>query len=183
VIRMVLFVSGNRHGGASDITWVSVRMTNWSMIEICASIVCACLTTLKPLLVVFFPSFSSTTTGTKSLEFRDTVAMEVYQRPLTIGTRPTRDLKALRDSWASSEYMDDAKYEAMPDDDEVTFPIYSNAENADPWRPLHGTDRYSADLENGEDATFAGLGIPPRAYIPTERQFARPDRSVMPWAR
>jgi len=38
-----------------DLTWRAVSTANWTMVEVHAAIVCACLTTLKPLLSRVFP--------------------------------------------------------------------------------------------------------------------------------
>jgi hypothetical protein len=38
-----------------DLTWRAVSTANWTMVEINAAVVCACLTTLKPLLGRVFP--------------------------------------------------------------------------------------------------------------------------------
>ena len=79
VLRMVLFVKSNRKGSAADFTFTTTTIANWSMIEICASIACACLPTLKPLLVRLLPAFHSS-----SGDWHDDVTG--YERPLTIGT-------------------------------------------------------------------------------------------------
>jgi len=101
--RMVLFLLDTKtpKDRRLDITYQTVGMANWSMIEISASIVCACLTTLKPLVVRLFPGFSSGPAGGRggggaggghhdpwgAVDERD----EVFDRPLTIGTKPSRD--------------------------------------------------------------------------------------------
>lgn len=76
---MVLFVQSNRANDVGDFTFTSVSISNWSMIEICASIACACLPTLKPLLARVVPTFHS-----RATDWHDDVTG--YERPLTIGT-------------------------------------------------------------------------------------------------
>ena len=93
---MVLFLDSNAADkpNRGDITFTTISMANWSMIEICASILCACLPTLKPLSMRIVPSFSRS--GSPATDWHDDVAvMAGYERPLTIGTRPSRKNRLL----------------------------------------------------------------------------------------
>lgn len=109
---MVLFLDSNAADkpNRGDITFTTISMANWSMIEICASILCACLPTLKPLIMRIVPNFSSRS-GTPATDWHDDVAgMAGYERPLTIGTRPSRrnrNLFSARDLLASLAMTDD----------------------------------------------------------------------------
>ncbi|KEZ40412.1 hypothetical protein SAPIO_CDS8279 [Scedosporium apiospermum] len=96
VLRMVLFLDSNGpdRPNRGDITFTTISMANWSMIEICASIVCACMPTLKPLIMRIVPNFSRS--SSPATDWHDDVAvMAGYERPLTVGTRPSRKNRLL----------------------------------------------------------------------------------------
>ncbi|SPO06082.1 uncharacterized protein DNG_08771 [Cephalotrichum gorgonifer] len=88
VLRMVIFLDSNRDRGAADFTFTTISMANWSMIEICASIICACLPTLKPLLARVAPASFRSMASSPASGRRE---VSGYERPRTIGTGPRRD--------------------------------------------------------------------------------------------
>ncbi|KAJ4267513.1 hypothetical protein NW762_003620 [Fusarium torreyae] len=45
---------------STDFTWVQVKSTLWSMVEITSAIICACLPTLRPFVRHYFPGLDST---------------------------------------------------------------------------------------------------------------------------
>lgn len=47
------------NSAAQDITWDAAEIANWNSWEVNIAIVCACLTTMKPLLSRFFPGLIS----------------------------------------------------------------------------------------------------------------------------
>ncbi|KAM0328593.1 hypothetical protein ACHAQA_005001 [Verticillium albo-atrum] len=80
-----------------DLTWTAVPIANLNCIEVHTAIICACLTTLKPLLAQMFPRF----TCSRPAKSPTANPMYRYERPLTIGTQITRHPRTPRDSFIS----------------------------------------------------------------------------------
>lgn len=88
-----------------DVTWRTVTIANWTMIEVNAAIICACLTTLRPLLTKFFPRTMASHTGSSQNSRNQPNMIAGYERPLTVGTRPNRPNIAFRASDDSSSFV------------------------------------------------------------------------------
>jgi len=72
-----------------DVTWDNVESSCWSISELCSGIICACLPTLRPLLVKFMPSMGTSRHGTSNYK------KQSYGRD---GTSGTGNLKSVETS-------------------------------------------------------------------------------------
>jgi len=69
-----------------DFFYTSSVITYWTVVEINAAIVCACLMTMKPLLARIFPRFFNSVPSAPSNPGSDN-----WVNPPTIGSKPSRD--------------------------------------------------------------------------------------------
>ncbi|KAG7139094.1 hypothetical protein HYQ45_003893 [Verticillium longisporum] len=105
-----------------DVTWTAVPIANLNCIEVHTAIVCACLTTIKPLLVQWFPFLLSS----RPPESPMTYPVPRYDRPLTIGTQITRHNRPPRSSFVSSVHTNDFKYDTTDEgDSQFQLPIFA----------------------------------------------------------
>ncbi|EEY21480.1 conserved hypothetical protein [Verticillium alfalfae VaMs.102] len=105
-----------------DVTWTAVPIANLNCIEVHTAIVCACLTTIKPLLVQWFPFLLSSRPPASPM----TYPVPRYDRPLTIGTQITRHIRPPRYSFVSSVHTSDFKYDTTDEgDSQLQLPIFA----------------------------------------------------------
>ena len=157
-----------------DPTFNTTPLTTWNIIEPNASIICACLTTLKPLVVRLWPKLQASSPTVA----RDSTAAKkqgvYYNRPLTIGTRPTRPL-ARRDSDGYSAVMLVSEAKSPDLESEAEFPIYSNVSYTDVrWSQRRPALTHPHGQQQGQQQIYAEDDI--EAASP--RDVPRPSSSI-----
>jgi hypothetical protein len=96
--------------GAMDVSFTSVSSLNWSVIEVFAGIVCACVPSLKPLIKRLFPASWLTTFSTSAVHPEDSlsnqltasswsqVGAETKPRTFVFESRPSRHTIAMTEA-------------------------------------------------------------------------------------
>ncbi|KAF9894149.1 hypothetical protein FE257_009122 [Aspergillus nanangensis] len=82
IVTMVPFLHSN------DFTWYKVTIAKWCMVEINVGIICACLPTMRPLLIKSFPRLFSTIdtgSGFKGPSSDNSYPMKPYEKKRTRG--------------------------------------------------------------------------------------------------
>ena len=115
---------------SADPSYKNASIVCLTIIEPDLAIVCACLTTLKPLVVKLFPRIFGSSRRS-SEEMGEGQVNDRFNRPLTIGTKPSRqNVEPKRASFDSSDVL--SSYNKSPAiDSDATFPIYSNVSFVD----------------------------------------------------
>lgn len=83
VISIVRLQTLITFASSTNPTWDNLRVSQWSTIEINVGIICACMPTLRLILLKFFPALSSTTRsyyGAGKSSFGDHYGSRAYQR-------------------------------------------------------------------------------------------------------
>ncbi|EGO58880.1 hypothetical protein NEUTE1DRAFT_128403 [Neurospora tetrasperma FGSC 2508] len=98
----VFYLYASQYTAVHDITFSTGKLTYWTAIEVHTAIVIACVMTLKPLIVRFFPGFldpraSNNSSGEQGATGEPTATSS--DPPLTVGRRPCRNAFGQRLSW------------------------------------------------------------------------------------
>jgi hypothetical protein len=75
-----------------DFTFINTDLTYWTVIEVHTAIVVACTMTLKPLVAKFFPDLLGAGRSDVSSKSDEPSAANSSEPPLTIGSKPSRQL-------------------------------------------------------------------------------------------
>ncbi|KAK1756612.1 hypothetical protein QBC47DRAFT_380256 [Echria macrotheca] len=101
ILRMVNLIV---YSNVVDVTWQWTTSAYWTTVEINFAIVCACVMTLKPLIVKFFPVLEAEERLSSS--DRDHRSWELsadWHKPPTIGSRSTRTPQRTQDTLVEEE--------------------------------------------------------------------------------
>ncbi|KAK0634102.1 hypothetical protein B0T14DRAFT_561619 [Immersiella caudata] len=100
ILRMVNLVMNSN---AVDFTWDFATPTSWAIIEVNFSIICACVMTLKPLIVKIFPGLAEARLSSSD---RDQ-SWDMQNHPPTIGTKPMRTPLRIEDESVGGGFRSD----------------------------------------------------------------------------
>jgi hypothetical protein len=136
-----------------DITMDVIQTSNWTIIEVHSAIICACLITLKPLLVKILPArLVGRAARAVAREQKQAEIAINYDRPPTVGTRQVRlalnPLDTITSGTGTSGVRSSVAIPTRPESG-AYFPIFSNTDET--YRDGHQryTGNYKlADIES-----------------------------------
>ncbi|KAF4858729.1 Satratoxin biosynthesis SC1 cluster protein 4, partial [Colletotrichum siamense] len=73
----------------ADFTWENVQTAGWSIGEVCSGLICACLPTLRPLVVKVMPSLSNPVSGSSRHRMQHGFS---FKRTASIAKQPEAEL-------------------------------------------------------------------------------------------
>ncbi|KAF4480946.1 Satratoxin biosynthesis SC1 cluster protein 4 [Colletotrichum fructicola Nara gc5] len=73
----------------ADFTWENVQTAGWSIGEVCSGLICACLPTLRPLIVKFLPSLSNPVSGSSRHRMQHGFS---FKRTASVAKQPEAEL-------------------------------------------------------------------------------------------